>query len=77
MLDDWQEEEDLAAGVGRSRLPGPSQPPYSDEDDYDDEEEESSTTGASSRYKPMNVFKFEHIWCIIAVLTNLQYSRSW
>uniref|UniRef100_A0A8C1DCG4 Ubiquitin carboxyl-terminal hydrolase n=1 Tax=Cyprinus carpio carpio TaxID=630221 RepID=A0A8C1DCG4_CYPCA len=35
-----QEEEDLAAGVGRSRLPGPPQPPYSDdEDDYNDEEE--------------------------------------
>uniref|UniRef100_A0A9J8C9Z2 ubiquitinyl hydrolase 1 n=1 Tax=Cyprinus carpio carpio TaxID=630221 RepID=A0A9J8C9Z2_CYPCA len=47
-----QEEEDLAAGVGRSRLPGPPQPPYSDdEDDYDDEEEECSTSGATSRYK--------------------------
>ncbi|XP_077082171.1 ubiquitin carboxyl-terminal hydrolase BAP1 isoform X2 [Siphateles boraxobius] len=47
-----QEEEDLAAGVGRSRLPGPSQPPYSDdEDDYDDEEEECSTTGATSRVR--------------------------
>uniref|UniRef100_A0A8C1DB07 Ubiquitin carboxyl-terminal hydrolase n=1 Tax=Cyprinus carpio carpio TaxID=630221 RepID=A0A8C1DB07_CYPCA len=35
-----QEEEDLAAGVGRSRLPGPPQPPYSDdEDDYNDEED--------------------------------------
>uniref|UniRef100_A0A9J7Y7B0 ubiquitinyl hydrolase 1 n=1 Tax=Cyprinus carpio carpio TaxID=630221 RepID=A0A9J7Y7B0_CYPCA len=45
-----QEEEDLAAGVGRSRLPGPPQPPYSDdEDDYDDEEEECSTSGATSR----------------------------
>lgn len=52
MLVDWQEEEDLAAGVGRSRLPGPPQPPYSDdEDDYDDEEEECSTTDATSRYK--------------------------
>ncbi|XP_056304093.1 ubiquitin carboxyl-terminal hydrolase BAP1 isoform X1 [Danio aesculapii] len=41
-----QEEEDLAAGVGRSR---PPQPPYSDdEDDYDDEEEECSTAGATS-----------------------------
>ncbi|KAK7126618.1 hypothetical protein R3I94_017952 [Phoxinus phoxinus] len=47
-----QEEEDLAAGVGRSRLPGPPQPPYSDdEDDYDDEEEECSTTGATSRVR--------------------------
>ncbi|XP_056098415.1 ubiquitin carboxyl-terminal hydrolase BAP1 isoform X1 [Rhinichthys klamathensis goyatoka] len=47
-----QEEEDLAAGVGRSRLPGPPQPPYSDdEEDYDDEEEECSTTGATSRVR--------------------------
>uniref|UniRef100_A0A673ILD4 ubiquitinyl hydrolase 1 n=1 Tax=Sinocyclocheilus rhinocerous TaxID=307959 RepID=A0A673ILD4_9TELE len=45
-----QEEEDLAAGVGRSRLPGPPKPPYSDdEDDEDDEEEEYSTSGATSR----------------------------
>uniref|UniRef100_A0A8C1RUV2 ubiquitinyl hydrolase 1 n=1 Tax=Cyprinus carpio TaxID=7962 RepID=A0A8C1RUV2_CYPCA len=51
-----QEEEDLAAGVGRSRLPGPPQPPYSDdEDDYDDEEEECSTSGATSRYKTKKV----------------------
>uniref|UniRef100_A0AAX7VG70 ubiquitinyl hydrolase 1 n=1 Tax=Astatotilapia calliptera TaxID=8154 RepID=A0AAX7VG70_ASTCA len=42
-----QEEEDLAAGVGRSRMPGPPQPPYSDdEDDYDEEEEEM--TGSAS-----------------------------
>ncbi|XP_051551105.1 ubiquitin carboxyl-terminal hydrolase BAP1 isoform X2 [Myxocyprinus asiaticus] len=47
-----QEEEDLAAGVGRTRVPNPPQPPYSDdEDDYDDEEEECSTTGASSRFR--------------------------
>ncbi|XP_039547037.1 ubiquitin carboxyl-terminal hydrolase BAP1 isoform X2 [Pimephales promelas] len=47
-----QEEEDLAAGVGRSQLPGPPQPPYSDdEEDYDDEEEECSTTGATSRVR--------------------------
>lgn len=46
-----QEEEDLAAGVGRSRRPGPLQPPYSDdEDDYEDEEEEvTGSTGTSSR----------------------------
>uniref|UniRef100_A0A671T381 Ubiquitin carboxyl-terminal hydrolase n=1 Tax=Sinocyclocheilus anshuiensis TaxID=1608454 RepID=A0A671T381_9TELE len=44
-----QEEEDLAAGVGRSRLPGPPQPTYSDDEDYyDDEEEECSTAGATS-----------------------------
>lgn len=60
-LVDWQEEEDLAAGVGRSRLPGPPQPPYSDdEDDYNDEEE-CSTAGATSRYTTMIAFKFEHI----------------
>ncbi|XP_051979820.1 ubiquitin carboxyl-terminal hydrolase BAP1-like [Xyrauchen texanus] len=46
------EEEDLAAGVGRTRVPGPPQPSYSDEeDDYDDEVEECSTTGASSRFR--------------------------
>uniref|UniRef100_A0A671T176 Ubiquitin carboxyl-terminal hydrolase n=1 Tax=Sinocyclocheilus anshuiensis TaxID=1608454 RepID=A0A671T176_9TELE len=44
-----QEEEDLAAGVGRSRLPGPPQPTYSDDEDYyDDEEEECSTAGATT-----------------------------
>uniref|UniRef100_A0A673HLD9 Ubiquitin carboxyl-terminal hydrolase n=1 Tax=Sinocyclocheilus rhinocerous TaxID=307959 RepID=A0A673HLD9_9TELE len=44
-----QEEEDLAAGVGRSRLPGPPQPTYSDDEDYYvDEEEECSTAGATS-----------------------------
>lgn len=46
-----QEEEDLAAGVGRPRVSGPPQPTYSDDDDYDDEEEECSTTGASSRFR--------------------------
>uniref|UniRef100_A0A8C6PEP3 ubiquitinyl hydrolase 1 n=1 Tax=Nothobranchius furzeri TaxID=105023 RepID=A0A8C6PEP3_NOTFU len=35
-----QEEEDRAAGVGRSRVPGPSQPSYTDDEDYDAEEEE-------------------------------------
>ncbi|XP_026876190.2 ubiquitin carboxyl-terminal hydrolase BAP1 isoform X2 [Electrophorus electricus] len=46
-----QEEEDLAAGVGRTRAPGPPQPTYSDdEDDYEDEEEEEcGTAGTSSR----------------------------
>ncbi|KAA0712009.1 Ubiquitin carboxyl-terminal hydrolase BAP1 [Triplophysa tibetana] len=47
-----QEEEDLAAGVGRTRASGPTQPPYSDdEDDYDAEEEECSSTSASSRFR--------------------------
>ncbi|XP_042605728.1 ubiquitin carboxyl-terminal hydrolase BAP1-like [Cyprinus carpio] len=47
-----QEEEDLAAGVGRSRLPGPPQPPYSDdEDDYNDEEECSTAGATSSRVR--------------------------
>ncbi|KAI3370052.1 hypothetical protein L3Q82_024847, partial [Scortum barcoo] len=42
-----QEEEDLAAGVGRSRMPGHPQPSYSDdEDDYEDDEEE--VTGSAS-----------------------------
>lgn len=49
---DRQEEEDLAAGVGRSRVSGPPQPTYSDdEDDYEDEEEEvTGSTGTSSRW---------------------------
>lgn len=47
-----QEEEDLAAGVGRSRVSG-HQPPYSDDDDdYEDEEEEvTSTAGTSTRFR--------------------------
>lgn len=49
-----QEEEDLAAGVGRSRAPGPPQTPYSDdEDDYEDEEEAvtGSTPTSNSRFR--------------------------
>ncbi|KAG7472276.1 hypothetical protein MATL_G00107110 [Megalops atlanticus] len=48
-----QEEEDLAAGVGRSRAPGPPHPPYSDdEDDYDyEDEEECGTTETPVRFK--------------------------
>uniref|UniRef100_A0A674C6J7 Ubiquitin carboxyl-terminal hydrolase n=1 Tax=Salmo trutta TaxID=8032 RepID=A0A674C6J7_SALTR len=44
-----QEEEDLAAGVtgvGRPRVPGANQPPFSDDDD--DEEEETGTSYSSS-----------------------------
>ncbi|XP_017290921.1 ubiquitin carboxyl-terminal hydrolase BAP1 isoform X1 [Kryptolebias marmoratus] len=44
-----QEEEDLAAGVGRSRISGPPQHQYSDdEDDYDDDEEEVTPTASTS-----------------------------
>uniref|UniRef100_A0A672G4M1 ubiquitinyl hydrolase 1 n=1 Tax=Salarias fasciatus TaxID=181472 RepID=A0A672G4M1_SALFA len=47
-----QEEEDLAAGVARSRMPGPPQPPYSDDDDYDDDEEDvSGSAGTSTRIR--------------------------
>ncbi|XP_077428621.1 ubiquitin carboxyl-terminal hydrolase BAP1 isoform X1 [Vanacampus margaritifer] len=48
-----QEEEDLAAGVGRSRALGPARPAYSeDEDDYEDEEEEvTAPAGASTRFR--------------------------
>ncbi|GLD64524.1 ubiquitin carboxyl-terminal hydrolase BAP1 isoform X1 [Lates japonicus] len=48
-----QEEEDLAAGVGRSRMPGPPQQPYSDdEDDYEDDEEEvTGSAGTSNRFR--------------------------
>ncbi|XP_070758852.1 ubiquitin carboxyl-terminal hydrolase BAP1 isoform X4 [Enoplosus armatus] len=47
-----QEEEDLAAGVGRSRMPGPPKPSYSDdEDDYEDDEEEvTGSAGTSNRF---------------------------
>uniref|UniRef100_A0A3P9K329 ubiquitinyl hydrolase 1 n=1 Tax=Oryzias latipes TaxID=8090 RepID=A0A3P9K329_ORYLA len=47
-----QEEEDLAAGVGRPRIPAPPQPPYSDDedDDEDDEEEVTGSTSTASRY---------------------------
>ncbi|KAM7005647.1 ubiquitin carboxyl-terminal hydrolase BAP1 isoform 2-T2 [Tautogolabrus adspersus] len=46
-----QEEEDLAAGVGRSRIP--PQTPYSeDEEDYEDEEEEvTGSAGTSKRVR--------------------------
>ncbi|XP_078399937.1 ubiquitin carboxyl-terminal hydrolase BAP1 isoform X1 [Cetorhinus maximus] len=48
-----QEEEDLASGVGRSRLPNPQHHRYSDNDDeYDDEEEEDcQNTNTAIRYK--------------------------
>lgn len=51
-MSDLQEEEDLAAGVGRSRMTGPPQTQYSDdEDDYEDDEEEvTGSAGASNRY---------------------------
>ncbi|XP_007234517.3 ubiquitin carboxyl-terminal hydrolase BAP1 isoform X1 [Astyanax mexicanus] len=46
-----QEEEDLAAGVGRPRVPGPPQTSYSDDEDYEDEEEEEcEPTAAPSRF---------------------------
>uniref|UniRef100_A0A674P397 ubiquitinyl hydrolase 1 n=1 Tax=Takifugu rubripes TaxID=31033 RepID=A0A674P397_TAKRU len=44
-----QEEEDIAAGVGRTRMSAPPQPPYSDdEDDYEDEEEEVTGSAVTS-----------------------------
>ncbi|XP_028303912.1 ubiquitin carboxyl-terminal hydrolase BAP1 isoform X2 [Gouania willdenowi] len=47
-----QEEEDLAAGIGRSRGAAASQPPYSDEDDYDEDEEEvAGSSGTSTRLR--------------------------
>ncbi|XP_029006032.1 ubiquitin carboxyl-terminal hydrolase BAP1 [Betta splendens] len=47
-----QEEEDLAAGVSRTRIPGPPQPRSSDEDDYEDDEEEvTGSTSTSSRFR--------------------------
>lgn len=47
---DGQEEEDLAAGVGRTRIASAPKPPYSDDEDYEDEEEEvTGAAGKSSR----------------------------
>ncbi|XP_019736258.1 ubiquitin carboxyl-terminal hydrolase BAP1 [Hippocampus comes] len=47
-----QEEEDLAAGVGRSRVLAPARPAYSeDEDDYEDEEEVTAPAGAATRFR--------------------------
>uniref|UniRef100_A0A8C7XD81 Ubiquitin carboxyl-terminal hydrolase n=1 Tax=Oryzias sinensis TaxID=183150 RepID=A0A8C7XD81_9TELE len=48
-----QEEEDLAAGVGRPRIPAPPQPPYSDDedDDEDDEEDVTGSTSTASRFR--------------------------
>lgn len=44
-----QEEEDLAAGVGRTRMSAPPQAPYSDdEDDYEDDEEEVTGSAVTS-----------------------------
>lgn len=44
-----QEEEDLAAGVGRSRVPVRQHQQYSDdEDDYDDDDEEEVRNTSSA-----------------------------
>lgn len=49
-----QEEEDLAAGVGRSRVPvRPPQQYSDDEDDYeDDEEDDVQNTNSAIRLAP-------------------------
>uniref|UniRef100_A0A3Q3CR22 Ubiquitin carboxyl-terminal hydrolase n=1 Tax=Haplochromis burtoni TaxID=8153 RepID=A0A3Q3CR22_HAPBU len=67
-----QEEEDLAAGVGRSRMPGPPQPPYSDdEDDYDEEEEEmTGSAGTSSRQV------LEICFCVLAEKLKKEAQRK-
>ncbi|XP_039931797.1 ubiquitin carboxyl-terminal hydrolase BAP1 isoform X2 [Hirundo rustica] len=56
-----QEEEDLAAGVGRSRVPVRQHQQYSDdEDDYDDDdEEEVRNTNSAIRYKRKGQVKQE------------------
>ncbi|GAB1298686.1 Ubiquitin carboxyl-terminal hydrolase BAP1 [Apodemus speciosus] len=47
-----QEEEDLAAGVGRSRVPvRPPQQYSDDEDDYEDDEDDVQNTSSAIRYK--------------------------
>ncbi|XP_030230584.1 ubiquitin carboxyl-terminal hydrolase BAP1 isoform X1 [Gadus morhua] len=51
-----QEEEDLAAGVGRTRVAAaPPKPTYSDDEDYEDEEEE--VTGAAGKPSRLAVFR--------------------
>ncbi|XP_055724793.1 ubiquitin carboxyl-terminal hydrolase BAP1-like isoform X1 [Salvelinus fontinalis] len=50
-----QEVEDLATGVGRPRVPGAPQPPYSDDDDYEDEEEEE--IGTPTRFRRKGVLR--------------------
>lgn len=45
-----QEEEDLAAGVGRSRVPVRAPQQYSDdEDDYEDDEDDVQNTNSAIR----------------------------
>ncbi|XP_054137078.1 ubiquitin carboxyl-terminal hydrolase BAP1 isoform X3 [Melozone crissalis] len=58
-----QEEEDLAAGVGRNRVPVRQHQQYSDdEDDYDDDdEEEVRNTNSAIRYKRKGQVKQEHV----------------
>ncbi|XP_062977202.1 ubiquitin carboxyl-terminal hydrolase BAP1 [Elgaria multicarinata webbii] len=58
-----QEEEDLAAGVGRSRVPVRQPQQYSDdEDDYDDEEEEEvCNANPAISYKRKGPMKQEHL----------------
>ncbi|XP_025023168.1 ubiquitin carboxyl-terminal hydrolase BAP1 isoform X1 [Python bivittatus] len=58
-----QEEEDLAAGVGRSRVPVQQHQQYSDdEDDYDDDEdEEVCNTNPAISYKRKGLVKQEHL----------------
>ncbi|XP_039198540.1 ubiquitin carboxyl-terminal hydrolase BAP1 isoform X2 [Crotalus tigris] len=58
-----QEEEDLAAGMGRSRVPVPQHQQYSDdEDDYEDEEEEEvCNTNPAISYKRKGLVKQEHL----------------
>ncbi|KAF7249785.1 Ubiquitin carboxyl-terminal hydrolase BAP1 [Varanus komodoensis] len=58
-----QEEEDLAAGVGRSRVPVRQPQQYSDdEDDYDEEEEEEvCNANAAMSYKRKAQVKQDHL----------------
>lgn len=44
-----QEEEDLAAGVGRSRVPVRPQQYSDDEDDYEGEEDDMQNTSSAIR----------------------------
>ncbi|KAJ8265196.1 hypothetical protein COCON_G00142950 [Conger conger] len=69
-----QEEEDLAAGVGRTRPPGPPHPPYSDDDDdYEDEEEEDCMrTETPVRFKSKMGLKTEGVGGKEAQLSLLQ-----
>uniref|UniRef100_A0A8C8J4X0 Ubiquitin carboxyl-terminal hydrolase n=1 Tax=Oncorhynchus tshawytscha TaxID=74940 RepID=A0A8C8J4X0_ONCTS len=74
-----QEEEDLAAGVtgvGRPRVPGANQPPFSDVDD--DEEEETGTVAGTptSAMVILFLFYFHYISIVLAEKLKKEVQRK-